>query len=331
MCYLQINVWEIHLTLLLVKYIATTTIKNPAGKKHWKQENRHLLTLLGLPRGPVVKTSCCHARGTGSMSDGGTRSHKVHSTLKTYFKKYTANNSNTDSFVNSLSIFWKQMPPAKHLQDTSLMNTYEQLSSKAVKDTGSPHMAVLSRGTLVSEHLLLIIDWDFSMALFQVFQVAYVIIKAANAPRPGNWILERSVDGVKFSPWQYYAVSDTECLTHYNITPRRGPPTYRADDEVICTSYYSRLVPLEHGEVRRPLPAGRSVFPHLQWQHSCRRSQSRGLKINLSWCRSQRSLTIEILELRYHCLLSTDFMLPPTHVIYWLLPFKVPQLHSAVI
>lgn len=32
------------------------------------------------------------------------------------------------------------MPPAKHLQDTPLMNTYEQLSSKAVKDTGSHHM-----------------------------------------------------------------------------------------------------------------------------------------------------------------------------------------------
>uniref|UniRef100_A0A8C2S9K1 Laminin subunit alpha 1 n=1 Tax=Capra hircus TaxID=9925 RepID=A0A8C2S9K1_CAPHI len=97
----------------------------------------------------------------------------------------------------------------------------------------------------------------FSMALFQVFQVAYVIIKAANAPRPGNWILERSVDGVEFSPWQYYAVSDTECLTHYNITPRRGPPTYRADDEVICTSYYSRLVPLEHGEIHTSLINGR--------------------------------------------------------------------------
>ncbi|EPQ08178.1 Laminin subunit alpha-1 [Myotis brandtii] len=90
-----------------------------------------------------------------------------------------------------------------------------------------------------------------------VFQVAYVIIKAANAPRPGNWILERSLDGTKFSPWQYYAVSDTECLTRYNITPRRGPPTYRADDEVICTSYYSRLVPLEHGEIHTSLINGR--------------------------------------------------------------------------
>uniref|UniRef100_A0A2K5DHR9 Laminin subunit alpha-1 n=1 Tax=Aotus nancymaae TaxID=37293 RepID=A0A2K5DHR9_AOTNA len=87
-----------------------------------------------------------------------------------------------------------------------------------------------------------------TLDLRQVFQVAYVIIKAANAPRPGNWILERSLDGTTFSPWQYYAVSDSECLSRYNITPRRGPPTYRADDEVICTSYYSRLVPLEHGE-----------------------------------------------------------------------------------
>ncbi|KAK2094643.1 Laminin subunit alpha-1 [Saguinus oedipus] len=86
---------------------------------------------------------------------------------------------------------------------------------------------------------------------------AYVIIKAANAPRPGNWILERSLDGTAFSPWQYYAVSDSECLSRYNITPRRGPPTYRADDEVICTSYYSRLVPLEHGEIHTSLINGR--------------------------------------------------------------------------
>uniref|UniRef100_A0A8C3QB86 Laminin subunit alpha-1 n=1 Tax=Geospiza parvula TaxID=87175 RepID=A0A8C3QB86_GEOPR len=96
-----------------------------------------------------------------------------------------------------------------------------------------------------------------TLDLRQVFQVAYVIIKAANAPRPGNWILERSIDGTEFRPWQYYAISDTECLTRYNITPRIGPPTYKRDDEVICTSYYSRLVPLEHGEIHTSLINGR--------------------------------------------------------------------------
>ncbi|KAG7488693.1 hypothetical protein MATL_G00037060, partial [Megalops atlanticus] len=96
-----------------------------------------------------------------------------------------------------------------------------------------------------------------TLDLRQIFQVAYIIIKAANSPRPGNWILERSVDGVEYQPWQYYAISDSECLSRYNITPRLGPPTYKRDDEVICTSYYSRLVPLEHGEIHTSLINGR--------------------------------------------------------------------------
>uniref|UniRef100_A0AAV2LC06 Laminin subunit alpha-1 n=1 Tax=Knipowitschia caucasica TaxID=637954 RepID=A0AAV2LC06_KNICA len=104
--------------------------------------------------------------------------------------------------------------------------------------------------------------WQFhwvtiTLDLKQIFQVAYIIIKAANSPRPGNWILERSLDGVLFEPWQFYAISDSECLSRYNITPRLGSPTYRGDTEVICTSYYSRLNPLEHGEIHTSLINGR--------------------------------------------------------------------------
>ncbi|KAK5616507.1 hypothetical protein CRENBAI_009395 [Crenichthys baileyi] len=87
-----------------------------------------------------------------------------------------------------------------------------------------------------------------TLDLKQIFQIAYVIIKAANSPRPGNWILERSIDGVTFEPWQYYAITDTECLTRFNINPRTGPPSYTRDDEVICTSFYSKIHPLENGE-----------------------------------------------------------------------------------
>ncbi|XP_076014482.1 laminin subunit alpha-1 [Genypterus blacodes] len=96
-----------------------------------------------------------------------------------------------------------------------------------------------------------------TLDLKQIFQLAYIIIKAANSPRPGNWILERSLDGVKYDPWQYYAISDSECLSRYNVTPRLGPPTYKSDTEVICTSYYSRLNPLEHGELHTSLINGR--------------------------------------------------------------------------
>ncbi|XP_053447622.1 laminin subunit alpha-2 isoform X1 [Nycticebus coucang] len=96
-----------------------------------------------------------------------------------------------------------------------------------------------------------------TLDLQQVFQIAYVIVKAANSPRPGNWILERSLDGVEYKPWQYHAVTDTECLTLYNIYPRTGPPSYAKDDEVICTSFYSKIHPLENGEIHISLINGR--------------------------------------------------------------------------
>uniref|UniRef100_A0A3B3SLY0 Basement membrane-specific heparan sulfate proteoglycan core protein n=1 Tax=Paramormyrops kingsleyae TaxID=1676925 RepID=A0A3B3SLY0_9TELE len=96
-----------------------------------------------------------------------------------------------------------------------------------------------------------------TLDLQQVFQIAYVILKAANSPRPGNWVLERSLDDVTFTPWQYYAITDTECLTRFNIMPRTGPPSYAHDDEVICTSFYSKIHPLENGEIHTSLINGR--------------------------------------------------------------------------
>ncbi|XP_072533209.1 laminin subunit alpha-2 isoform X2 [Salminus brasiliensis] len=96
-----------------------------------------------------------------------------------------------------------------------------------------------------------------TLDLKQVFQIAYFILKAANSPRPGNWVLERSLDGENFTPWQYYAITDTECLTRFNIVPRTGPPAYTRDDEVICTSFYSKIHPLENGEIHTSLINGR--------------------------------------------------------------------------
>ncbi|KAG1688573.1 Laminin subunit alpha-1 [Nymphon striatum] len=76
-------------------------------------------------------------------------------------------------------------------------------------------------------------EWvTITVDLKQVYQVAYVILKAANSPRPANWILEGSIDGRSYMPWQYYP----------------GKPKYNNDNEVICTSYYSKLNPLEGGE-----------------------------------------------------------------------------------
>ncbi|KAL3869139.1 hypothetical protein ACJMK2_041856, partial [Sinanodonta woodiana] len=83
-----------------------------------------------------------------------------------------------------------------------------------------------------------------------IYQVAYVIIKAANSPRPGNWVLEKSKDGISYDPWQYFVINDEDCERLYNIPASLGVPTYDyiRDDEVRCTSYYSKLNPLENGE-----------------------------------------------------------------------------------
>lgn len=83
----------------------------------------------------------------------------------------------------------------------------------------------------------------------QEYQVAYVIVKAAISPRPGNWILERSLDGEKWHPWQIYVISDDMCMSWYGKEAVPGRPKYKNDTEVICTSYYSKLEPMEDGEV----------------------------------------------------------------------------------
>lgn len=77
------------------------------------------------------------------------------------------------------------------------------------------------------------------------------------SPRPGNWILERSLDGVEWAPWQFFALTDEECWRAFGVEPRRGKPSYRYDDEVICTSYFSALDPLQDGEIHVSLVNGR--------------------------------------------------------------------------
>lgn len=89
----------------------------------------------------------------------------------------------------------------------------------------------------------------FCRIWFQQYQVAYVIVKSAIAPRPGNWILERSLDNIEWKPWQYFAITDDECERIYGIKAVDGVPRFEKDDSVVCTSLYSRLDPLENGEV----------------------------------------------------------------------------------
>ena len=76
--------------------------------------------------------------------------------------------------------------------------------------------------------------------------MAYVFIKMGNSPRPGVWSLERSVDnGKTWSTWQYFADTQGDCLLFGKNVSKKAT----SDDDVICTTEFSRIVPLEGGEV----------------------------------------------------------------------------------
>lgn len=60
---------------------------------------------------------------------------------------------------------------------------------------------------------------NITIDLEQEFHVAYVWVQMANSPRPGTWILEKSVDhGKTWTPWQYFASSPAECAKVYSST-----------------------------------------------------------------------------------------------------------------
>ncbi|XP_028966336.1 laminin subunit alpha-1 [Galendromus occidentalis] len=75
--------------------------------------------------------------------------------------------------------------------------------------------------------------------LNEVYEITEVVLKAHKVNRPGNWILEKSVDGVTFLPWQFHAISNMECWEAYRINPTPDFPSYQTDDQVICTEYFS--------------------------------------------------------------------------------------------
>ncbi|CAK9302646.1 unnamed protein product [Gordionus sp. m RMFG-2023] len=88
---------------------------------------------------------------------------------------------------------------------------------------------------------------NFTIDLGQSFHVAYVFMKMANSPRPAVWILDRSKDqGKTWLPWQYFADTDSNCKIYFGENVKK---TIEYDDDVICTTEFSNVVPLEGGEI----------------------------------------------------------------------------------
>nr|XP_019596793.1 PREDICTED: laminin subunit alpha-3 isoform X1 [Rhinolophus sinicus] len=109
---------------------------------------------------------------------------------------------------------------------------------------------------------------NVTLDLGQLFHVAYVLIKFANSPRPDLWVLERSVDfGSTYSPWQYFAHSKVDCLQQFGQVANSA---ITQDDDVLCTTEYSRIVPLENGEVVVSLINNRPGARNFTFSHTLR-------------------------------------------------------------
>ncbi|KAF7271317.1 hypothetical protein GWI33_015789 [Rhynchophorus ferrugineus] len=101
---------------------------------------------------------------------------------------------------------------------------------------------------------------NLTIDLGQEFHVAYVYIYMANSPRPGLWILEKSADyGKTYTPWQYFSDSPSDCETYFG---KETLHPITKDDSVICTTEYSKIVPLEGGEIPVALLNNRPSATH---------------------------------------------------------------------
>ncbi|XP_065226738.1 laminin subunit alpha lam-3-like [Planococcus citri] len=99
-----------------------------------------------------------------------------------------------------------------------------------------------------------------TLDLRQTYYIWYIIIKCANSPRPENWILERSIDGVNYSPWQYFIGNEDDCWQKYSLPTTSGAAgsyAVQSDDEVLCSTFYSKIKPLEGGEIHAFIAKGR--------------------------------------------------------------------------
>ena len=68
----------------------------------------------------------------------------------------------------------------------------------------------------------------------------------ANSPRPGVFALERSTDrGSTWQPWQYFADTYSDCQQYFDNFETQ----ITRDDSVLCSTEYSKVVPLMGGEV----------------------------------------------------------------------------------
>lgn len=72
-------------------------------------------------------------------------------------------------------------------------------------------------------------------------------MRMGNSPRPALMTVEKSSDyGKTWQPWMHFSDTPADCETFFG---RDSLKPITNDDDVICTTEYSKIVPLEDGEI----------------------------------------------------------------------------------
>ncbi|XP_047186725.1 laminin subunit alpha-5 isoform X2 [Scophthalmus maximus] len=214
---------------------------------------------------PLLLATCCGAAAAQELPANGVNGYSLH---PPYFNlaegtKITASATcgEDDSGRTLQDLYCKLVGgPVSGDPSQTIQGQYCDICSQGESDRAHPitnavdgterwwQSPPLSRSTEFNEV-------NVTLDLGQLFHVAYVLIKFANSPRPDLWVLERSTDfGQTYLPWQFFASSKRDCIERFG---QRTIERINSDDDVACTTEYSRIVPLENGEIVVSLVNGR--------------------------------------------------------------------------
>ncbi|XP_055381870.1 laminin subunit alpha-1 [Condylostylus longicornis] len=167
--------------------------------------------------------------------------------IEEYCKLFEANKSHNKIDKLSWEIKCDKCYDLKTLNDKN-ERIIQNHSIENVKNNGNS----MENGWWQSPTLLNGYEYEYvtiTIDLKQVFQIFFIMMKAANSPRPASWILEKSFDNITYEPWQYFGLNDLDCKRRYNMSGQTGKYIFNTDKEIICTTQYAKDHPLENGEI----------------------------------------------------------------------------------
>uniref|UniRef100_A0A182TRW1 Laminin IV type A domain-containing protein n=1 Tax=Anopheles melas TaxID=34690 RepID=A0A182TRW1_9DIPT len=179
-----------------------------------------------------------------------------------------------------------------------------------------------------------------------LYQIVFFTMRAAISPLPAAWVLEKSMDGRAYDAWQYFAADDTECRERFGLPAYTANYIFKSDTEVICSTQFSSLDPLENGEINLSIISGRPsemiTSPELQNFTLARYVRIRLLRmqsaeaqcsvahVETSSYTTLKGWTVTNLAMSEHIVPTKDndtgflvfgmFEMPETEAVYWKAP-----------